>query len=97
MPTKTRPEETLDSAPADEPAKLREFADNQAEEAAGGPDAAAGESVDCCCRTHPLVPAFSLCLLRKRSCPYAMSFGHQYLCRHPEHVKFLVPLPKHKK
>lgn len=43
------------------------------------------------CRTAPLVPNFSICLKMDRLCPYALSFGHQYLCRHPDHAKFAIP------
>lgn len=43
------------------------------------------------CRTSPLVPNFSICLKGDRLCPHALSFGHQYLCRHPDHAKFAVP------
>ncbi|MBJ6749163.1 hypothetical protein [Geomonas anaerohicana] len=102
MPTKIDTDQTAGSA-KDEPSKLRDFAENRAEDVAACSDAAdrsevvAGEPGDASCRTQPLVPAFSICLPRKRSCPYAMSFGHQYLCRHPDHAKFLVPSAKRKK
>lgn len=43
------------------------------------------------CRTSPLVAGFSICLKKMRFCPHALSFGHQYLCRHPEHAAFAVP------
>lgn len=42
------------------------------------------------CRTSPLVAGFSICLKKMRFCPHALSFGHQYLCRHPEHASFAV-------
>ncbi|GFO62826.1 hypothetical protein M1B72_19485 [Geomonas paludis] len=96
MSTKDDREDTPERVEV-EPSKLRGYAENRAEEIASGSDAAPGEPGDASCRTRSLVPAFSICLPRKRSCPYAMSFGHQYLCRHPDHAKFLVPPPKHKK
>ncbi|MBU5637433.1 hypothetical protein KOM00_11900 [Geomonas sp. Red69] len=96
MPTKTEPEEVRDSTKA-QPENLRDFTEAQAEEARDSFDTVAGESADACCRTHPLVPAFSICLLKKRSCPHVMSFGHQYLCRHPDHAAFLVSSSKPKK
>ncbi|WP_224984521.1 hypothetical protein [Geomonas agri] len=96
MSTKVDLDQTPDSAKT-EPSELRDFAENTAEKVAASGDVAAGEPVDDTCRTHPLVSAFSICLPRKRSCPYAMSFGHQYLCRHPDHAKFLVRPPKPKK
>lgn len=40
------------------------------------------------CRTSPLVANFSICLKNDRLCPHALSFGHQYLCRHPDHQSF---------
>lgn len=43
------------------------------------------------CRTSPLVAGFSICLKKMRFCPHALSFGHQYLCRHPEHASFAAP------
>lgn len=46
------------------------------------------------CRTSPLVANFSICLNQDRFCPHALSFGHQYLCRHPDHAKFAVPSAK---
>jgi len=46
------------------------------------------------CRTSPLVAGFSICLKKMRFCPYALSFGHQYLCRHPEHASFAVNAPQ---
>lgn len=49
------------------------------------------------CRTHPLVPAFSICLQKQKFCPHALSFGHQYLCRHPGHLEFQVTPPRVKK
>ncbi|WP_224961599.1 hypothetical protein [Geomonas subterranea] len=61
-----------------------------------GESVAAGQPDETLCRTHPLVPAFSICMAKKRSCPYAMAFGHQYLCRHPEHARFLVPSTRKK-
>ena len=48
------------------------------------------------CRTFSLVPSFSICLSDIRYCPYAVSFGHQYLCRHPDHAKFIVRPEKKK-
>lgn len=54
-------------------------------------DSSAGADAQADCRTLPLVPAFSLCLKGDRFCRYALSFGHQYLCRHPEHENFQIP------
>lgn len=53
-------------------------------------DSSADADTQADCRTLPLVAEFSICLKGDRLCRYALSFGHQYLCRHPEHAKFLV-------
>lgn len=42
------------------------------------------------CLTSPLVANFSICLKKDRLCPHALSFGHQYLCRHPDHESFMA-------
>ena len=42
------------------------------------------------CRTSPLVANFSICLKKDRLCQHALSFGHQYLCRHPDHESFMA-------
>ncbi|QWV93890.1 hypothetical protein KP004_01460 [Geomonas oryzisoli] len=96
MPTNTEPEQVRENSTS-EPENLVDLSAAQPEEVRDSVDAAGGQPGDASCGTQPLVPAFSICLARKRSCPYAMSFGHQYLCRHPDHAKFLVPSPKHKK
>ncbi|MBU5614120.1 hypothetical protein [Geomonas azotofigens] len=85
MHTKVQPEEVRDSTK------------EQADEAREPSGAATDQPDEARCRTQSLVSAFSMCLLKKRSCPYAMSFGHQYLCRHPNHTRFLVPSQKPKK
>lgn len=53
------------------------------------PPAAPGSEADAePCRTSPLVPSFSVCLMKETICPHALSFGNQYLCRHPDHAGF---------
>ena len=37
------------------------------------------------CRAADLTSTFAECLVEKpATCPYAMSFGYSYLCRHPD-------------
>lgn len=54
--------------------------------------------VDACeeCRTAALVESFSICLVKNRFCQHALPFGHQFLCRHPHHMNFIVPRKKDK-
>ena len=56
----------------------------------GAPPGPEAESDAEPCRTTLLVPSFSVCLKKDRLCPHALSFGHQYLCRHPDHAEFAV-------
>lgn len=59
-------------------------------------DTVASEECPTTCRTNALVDSFSVCLVKNRFCQHALAFGHQFLCRHPHHAKFVVP-PKKKK
>lgn len=57
-------------------------------------DAEASETGRTTCRTNALVDSFSICLVKNRFCQHALAFGHQFLCRHPHHAKFIVPSKK---
>ncbi len=59
-------------------------------------DTVASDECPTTCRTNALVESFSVCLVKNRFCQHALAFGHQFLCRHPHHAKFVVP-PKKKK
>lgn len=68
------------------------------EEAAKEKDAKRNADADAFeeCRTNALVDSFSICIGKNRFCPHALAFGHQFLCRHPHHAKFVVPAKKKK-
>jgi len=43
------------------------------------------------CRATELIPDFANCLVEKpTTCPYAMSFGNSFLCKHPDHCTIVA-------
>jgi hypothetical protein len=45
------------------------------------------------CRTRPITPDFSDCLLKRASCKYALRFGYGYFCTHHKHREFAAVAP----
>jgi hypothetical protein len=64
--------------------------DKQQKEA---PSGEGGGPVEDPCRTRPITPDFSDCLMKRVSCKYALRFGYGYFCTHPKHREFAAVAP----
>ena len=42
------------------------------------------------CKTTPLLPKFSGCLVENPLCRHAVRFGFSYLCEHPNHKEYFT-------